>query len=656
MSSDSSVLNIIEKALLEGLTSKELSQSPSSSLYSVATFPNSGIQINPGNFIPALQSFNPYDETSTISNVVPYYQSSGSSGFDTTKTLYMFSVKQFSATESTNLTNLINAQSLINTTLPSNISPYGQSMIFDSNGNIYSVDAYYEAWCNPSSPSSTLAVQKSSCQSCISGGISNMDQIVNKIKANTNYFSYFNPLLTKQPTQTYAIDGNLTKTYSRITMTSPSDRFNETVANIENLYVTTGTNNYQYLPSNLDSNGIYPVYIPSMFFQYFLYKESFSSQWHIIYNPIHRNHYLEYWMNANSIANEGSDSTRMYNQNTKAHMVNYGNIFKTYRGIKNSTFQSYFVDPICLCVTPLNIVYEEPTLSTSYPIYVGPYVNGSTTINGTTFSSNNLSSNKDFYSTYTYLNNKQNLYTFPLSKGLTLPESFYQSNTSTTNVPYCWSGCSNNNISPIASWNAADKQQNSYKYSLPVVKLKYSYDCITFNPITLPLWGLLSFNNYINGRAYSFNGTSIQPIYICTDLTVENTVCSNILNSSGAINVQNSNLTNMCGGGGQSQSNQALPTTQPTTQPTNIDIPASNQPNQPNQISAQTSNQTNQPNQISVKTSSNQPSNQPSTPSNQPSTNKSSPSKSSSNIIIILVIILVIILACSFFAYYKFKK
>ena len=650
MSSDSSVLNIIEKALLEGLTSKELSQSPSSSLYSVATSPNSGIQINPGNFIPALQSFNPYDETSTTSNVVPYYQSSGSSGFDTTKTLYMFSVKQFSATESTNLTNLINAQSIINTNINSNSSNYGQSMIFDSNANIYSVDAYYEAWCNPSSPASTLAVQKSSCQSCISGGISNMDQIVNKIKANTNYFSYFNPLLTKQPTQTYAIDGNPTKKYSRITMTAPSDRFSETVANIESIYLKAGTSNYKYLPSNLEADGIYPVYIPSMFFQYFLYKESFSSPWHIIYNPIHRKHYCEYWMNENST--EGSDSSRMSSENTRAHMVNYGNIFKTYRGIPNSTFQSYFVDPICLCVTPLNINYsDDPILSTSYPTYVGPFVNGSTTIDGTTFSSNTLNSSKDVYSTYTYLNNKQNLYTFPLSQGFGLPESFYQNNTNTTNVPYCWSGCSNNFISPIPSWDATDNinPQISYKYSLPVVTLKYSYDCVTFNPITLPLWGLLSFNNFINGRAYSFNGTSSQPIYNCTDLTVENTVCSTILNSSGGINVKNSNLTNMCGGGGQSQSNQALPTTQPTTQPTNVDIPASNQPNQ---ISSQTSNQTNQPNQISVKTSSNQPSNQPSTPS----TNKSSPSKSSSNIIIILVIILVIILACSFFAYYKFKK
>ena len=655
MSSDSSVLNIIEKALLEGLTSKELSQSPSASIYSTVTSTNSGMQINPGNFIPALQSFNPYDETSTTSNVVPYYQSSGSSGFDTSRTLYMFSIKQFSETESTNLTNLINAQSLINTTLPSNISPYGQSMIFDSNANIYSVDAYYEAWCNPSSPSSSLAVTNTNCQSCVSGGISNMDNIVNTIKSNTNYFSFFNPLLKKQPTQTYCIDGNPTKTYSRITMTAPSDRFSETVAMIEYNYINAGTSNYQYLPSNLESNGIYPVYIPSMFFQYFLYKESFSSPWHIIYNPIHRNHYLEYWMNENSIAKEGSDSTRMYSGNTKAHMVNYGNIFKTYRGIKNSTFQSYFVDPICLCVTPLNIVYPTPTLSTSYPIYVGPYVNGSTTIDGTTFSSNNLSSNKDVYSTYTYLNNKQNLYTFPLSQGFGLPESFYQSNTSTTNVPYCWAGCSNNFISPIASWVASDNQQNSYKYSLPVVTLKYSYDCKTFNPITLPLWGLLSFNNFINGRAYSFNGTSSQPIYNCTDLTVENTVCSTILNSSGGINVQNSNLTNMCGGGGQSQSNQTLPTPPTTNQPTtNVDIPASNQPNQPNQLSVQTSNQTNQQ---SVKIISNKPSSSPSSSSpSSPSSNIKTASSNKNILIIIIIISLIIILAGSFFVYYKFKK
>ena len=652
MSSDSSVLNIIEKALLEGLTSKELSQSPSS-LYSVSTSPNSGIQINPGNFIPALQSFNPYDETSTTSNVVPYYQSSGSSGFDTSRTLYMFSIKQFSATESTNLTNLINAQSIINTNINSNSSNYGQSMIFDSNANIYSVDAYYEAWCNPSSQSSSLAVTNTNCQSCVSGGISNMDNIVNTIKSNTNYFSFFNPLLKKQPTHTYCIDGNPTKTYSRITMTAPSDRFSETVANIESLYLLSGqTNNYKYLPSNLEADGIYPVYIPSMFFQYFLYKESFSSPWHIIYNPIHRKHYCEYWMNANS--NEGSDSSRMSSENTRAHMVNYGNIFKTYRGIKNSTFQSYFVDPICLCVTPLNIHYsDDPILSTSYPTYVGPFVNGSTTIDGTTFSSNTLNSSKDVYSTYTYLNNKQNIYTFPLSQGFGLPESFYQSNTSTTNVPYCWAGCSNNFISPIASWEASDNQQNSYKYSLPVVTLKYSYDCVTFNPITLPLWGLLSFNNYINGRAYTVDGTN-KPTYICTDLTVENTVCSTIFNSSGGINVQNSNLTNMCGGGGQSQSNQTLPTP-PTNQPTtNVDIPASNQPNQPNQLSVQTSNQTNQQ---SVKIISNKPSSSssPSSPSSSPS-NIKTPSSNKNILIIIIIISLIIILAGSFFVYYKFKK
>ena len=515
-----SSLNIFEKALLEGLTSKESDLLISMTyIYNIPSNPPTTpvTQKNPGKFLPVLQGYNPNGGKST-DRLVPYtYDNKGSNSFNETKTLYMFSIKEFDTTES----NFFNNTFLLGDGI-------SDDLIFDSNANIYSYQAYEAAWVTqfPTIPPSIIQ--------------QDMDTIVNSIKNNTTYFNYFNTLLNNQPTPVYNIDHSkdsisINQTLStQITPAKPGDRTKETVNNTEILY-NTAFNNFNYLPSDLS---VYPIYIPSMFFQYFLYKASASStdNWHIIYNPVHRQHYCDYWMsqNVNTATPTGAETTNM-------HMINYGNIFKT-----SNNNGSYFIDPVCTCVTPLSIVYPNTTINTK-PSYVGPYINNP--------NKNPANINvSDYYATYTTLS-QGNIYNYNPVTNLVLPRSFYNTNNTNKLIEVCKSSCSNNNAAQVDS-------SEPYTYTRPLIHLTYYRNSSTMSTTTsniyediLPLWGKMSFINYVNGRSYSTNTGNIANIEnsMCNPTTINNLICNTVLSGAGDINItNNASLGTTCGqGGGQ---------------------------------------------------------------------------------------------------------
>ena len=154
-------LNIFEKALLEGLTSEESDTLLQSTYkYNVPSSPGSTTQMNPRNFLPVLQGYNPYDEKNPTSKLVPYgYDSSGIIKFDPTKTLYMFSIKSFNTTESISLNDTFFNESIIS-----------DDLIFDSNANIYSYKVYSKAW-----------------NDYKDNPVNNIDNIVKSIEKNDNF-------------------------------------------------------------------------------------------------------------------------------------------------------------------------------------------------------------------------------------------------------------------------------------------------------------------------------------------------------------------------------------------------------------------------------------------------------------------------------------
>ena len=501
-------LNIFEKALLEGLTSEESDTLLQSTYkYNVPSSPGSTTQMNPRNFLPVLQGYNPYDEKNPTSKLVPYgYDSSGIIKFDPTKTLYMFSIKSFNTTESISLNDTFFNESIIS-----------DDLIFDSNANIYSYKVYSKAW-----------------NDYKDNPVNNIDNIVKSIEKNDN-FSFFNPLLNSQPTPTYQIDhsnDNNKKTtqtlYTQITPAQPGDRQNnETVNKIEQMY-TSHFQNFGYLPKDLT---IYPIYIPSMFFQYFLYKENIDGNWHIIYNPVHRQNYFNYWTQNNSPKQIGNNITNM-------HMINYGNIFKTVV----SDGSSYFIDPVCTCVTPLLIKYPKSTNKNVKPNYVGPYI----------YNPNNPSTDdnliKDYYNIYNILLGR-NKYSYTIPKNIVLERSFYDNAYNNQNISLCYSSCFNN-IAPIID------SKEPYTYTFPIISLIYyrnKKDTYTTQDV-LPLWGKMSFINYVNGRAYTNNNSNKdnQETYICNKTEIKNQICETIFSGAGSVDVKSSQINIKCGqdGGG----------------------------------------------------------------------------------------------------------
>ena len=508
-----SYLNIFEKALLEGVTSKESDILISMNyIYNIPSSPGATTQMNPGKFLPVLQGYNPNGGNPTDRLVPLCYDNTGSISFDTTKTLYMFSIKEFDTTES----NLFNNTFLLD-------SGISDDLIFDSNANVYSYQAYEAAWVSqfPNIPASIIQ--------------QDMDTIVNSIKNNNNYFNYFNTLLKYQPTPVYNIDhskdtNSISQTlYTQITPAKPGDRENETVNNIEIIY-EQAFNNFNYLPSDLS---VYPIYIPSMFFQYFLYKASASSadNWHIIYNPVHRQHYNDYWMSQNVDPGTPNVSTT-----TNMHMINYGNIFKT-----TNNNGSYFIDPVCTCVTPFLLLYPNTSLTTK-PSYAGPYISHTNPINNPPI---NISDN---YALYTTLS-QGNIYNYDPINNVTLPRSFYNSNKANTIIETCKSSCSNNIASQI---NTLEQ----YTYTKPLINLTYYRNSNTTSNIIedmLPLWGKMSFINYVNGRSYSTNtGNAANTENTqCNPTSINITVCSTAVEGAGNINfTNNASLQTLCGGGG----------------------------------------------------------------------------------------------------------
>ena len=501
-------LNIFEKALLEGLTSKELTDVTSQNIYTIPSGPGSLYQMNPGKFLPVLQGYNPRNPNNNNAILVPYVYGEAADGFDETKYLYMFSIKDFDKEESYLLSSSFFSNS---------ISP---DLIFDSNANIYSASIYATSWQNVLNPPSGPGN---------SPGPNMMYDVIQNIKTNTT-FSFFNPLLSSQPTSVYEIkkDGGNDQIYQQITATIPSDRNSETVIGIQKSY-TQIFNNFAYLPQDLSN---YPIYIPSMFFQYFLYKASENDGWHIIYNPVHRQSYYNFWSQTNYAANT------MGSKITDIHMINYGNIFKT--TVAKESTESYFIDPVCTCVTPLAIKYPNTDQNTK-PNYVGPYIFGYT--DDSSFFED-INTNLYYYSLYNFLTN-ENKYSYDTKYDIVIEKSLYDSDFNMDQLSKCYSSCSNNKQTIIQS-------PEPYKYSLPIIKLTYYIDNNKSQSInTLPLWGKMSFINYVNSRAYSQNGTSTDQKFICDISSITQQICEVIFDSASGINItSDAQINNQCINGG----------------------------------------------------------------------------------------------------------